>query len=174
MKQINLIAAIGKKMELGFQNQLLCHLPADLKHFKSLTIGHTVVMGRKTWDSLPIKPLPNRRNLVLTSNRNLHFEGAEPIYSPEELLAQINDQEEVFIIGGASVYKTFINIAQKLYITRIEGTFEADVYFPKIDTSRWQLVEETYISNDDKNPYSMIFQTYLAIPEAKPAHPRNN
>lgn len=166
MKHINLIAAVGEKMELGFQNQLLCHLPADLKHFKSLTTGHKVVMGRKTWDSLRIKPLPNRRNIVLTSNRNLHFEGAEAIHSPEELLAQINDQEEVFIIGGASVYKTFINIAQKLYITRIGGTFKADVYFPEIDTGKWQLVEETCISSDDKNPYSMIFQTYLAVPRA--------
>ncbi len=163
MKHINLIAAVGEEMELGFQNQLLCHLPADLKHFKSLTTGHTVVMGRKTWDSLPIKPLPNRRNLVVTSNKNFHFEGAEVIHSPEELLAQIDDNEEVFIMGGASIYKTFIDIAEKLYITRIQGTFKADVYFPEIDTSKWQLVEETCISRDDKNPYSMIFQTYLAI-----------
>ena len=100
---IHIIVAVGNQGEIGYQNQLLCHLPADLKHFKELTTGHTILMGRKTWDSLPKKPLPNRRNIVISRNKELQLEGAEVFTSPEEALKNIGIGEDVFIIGGEQI-----------------------------------------------------------------------
>ena len=162
-QKIHIIAAVGENMELGYQNQLLCHLPADLKHFKTLTTGHTIVMGRKTWDSLPIKPLPHRRNIVLTSNPTFSFEGVESASSVETLFSLLCEDETIFIIGGASLYQTFLPYADKLYLTRIQSSFLADTFFPTIDFTKWRLIEEIVQHKDDKNPYSLIFQTYVPL-----------
>ena len=157
---IHIIVAVGNRGEIGYQNQLLCHLPADLKHFKELTTGHTILMGRKTWDSLPKKPLPNRRNIVISRNKELTLDGAEVFSSPEEALKNIEVGEEVFIIGGEQIYQLFVNKADKIHLTHILADFEADAFFPKIDSEEWELCEENPFEKDEKNPYNFIFQTF--------------
>lgn len=161
MNNISMIAAIGKRNELGLKNQLLCHLPADLKHFKEITSGHTVIMGDVTWHTLPVKPLPKRRNIVMTLDQNAEFEGCEVVHSVEEALKAIENEEKAFIMGGATIYKLFINIASKLYITRIQSEFEADVFFPEIDENRWQIAESSFREKDEKNIYDIEFQTLI-------------
>lgn len=158
---IHIIVAIGNNNEIGYQNQLLCHLPADLKHFKELTSGHTILMGRKTWDSLPKKPLPNRRNIVISRNFNLQLEGAEVFSSPNAALETVKIGEEVFIIGGEQIYKLFINQADIIHLTRILAVFKADAFFPQIDSDEWLLNEEIPFEKDEKNPYNFVFQTYI-------------
>ena len=157
---IHIIVAVGNQGEIGYKNQLLCHLPADLKHFKELTSGHTILMGRKTWDSLPKKPLPNRRNLVISRNKDLQLEGAEVFSSPEDALKNVEIGEEVFIIGGEQIYQLFINKADKIHLTHILADFEADAFFPKINPEEWELCEEVPVEKDEKNPYNFIFQTF--------------
>ena len=157
---IHIIVAVGNRGEIGYQNHLLCHLPADLKHFKELTTGHTILMGRKTWDSLPKKPLPNRRNIVISRNKELTLDGAEVFSSPEEALKNIEVGEEVFIIGGEQIYQLFVNKADKIHLTHILADFEADAFFPKIDSKEWELCEENPFEKDEKNPYNFIFQTF--------------
>ncbi len=162
IRNITLIAVVGNHFELGYQNRLLCHLPKDLHHFKSLTLNHTVVMGRKTWDSLPIKPLPQRRNIVLSRQQPLTLSGAEVFNSINEILAATQNEPELFIIGGASIYQLFLPLANKLHLTRVLSDFRADVYFPKIDFNAWQLVHEEKVPKEKENPYNFTFQTYEA------------
>lgn len=159
-KHLNIIAAVGNNLELGYQNQLLCHLPEDLKRFKTITSGHTVIMGDRTWDSLPRKPLPNRRNIVMTLDRERVFEDCETAHSVEELFAMLNENEEAFIMGGATIYKIFIDMAEKLYLTRILSDFQADVFFPEVDPAKWKMKEDLFIAKDEKNPFDMRFQYY--------------
>ncbi len=163
MSKLNIIAAVGENMELGLNNQLLCHLPADLKHFKSVTSGFPIIMGRKTWDSLPFKPLPNRRNIVITRNRQLNLEGCEVVYSLEEALQLLDHEEECFVIGGATIYKEAISRAAKLYLTRIHASFKADVFFPPFNLNQWKLKEETFNAKDEKHLYDFTFQVYEKI-----------
>ncbi len=158
---IHIIVAAGKRGEIGYKNQLLCHLSADLKHFKELTTGNTVLMGRKTWDSLPKKPLPNRRNIVISRNGDLQLEGAEVFTTPEAALENVRAGEEVFIIGGEQIYQLFVNKADIIHLTRIQTEFEADAYFPEINTEEWKLVEEIPYQKDEKNSYDFVFQTFV-------------
>lgn len=160
MRNLSLIAAIGNHYELGLHNQLLCHLPEDLKYFKSKTLGSPVIMGNKTWESLPIKPLPKRRNIVITRNREAYSDLCEFVHSIEDAMNLVKDEKESFIIGGAKIYASFIDIVGKLYLTRIHSDFEADVFFPKIDENDWTLIEETFKNKDDKNNFDMTFQVY--------------
>ena len=156
---INIIAAIGKNSELGFENHLLCHLPNDLRHFKDLTTGHAVAMGSKTWDSLPKKPLPGRRNIVLTRSRS-RVEGAEVARSAEDILEiAAKEEKALFIIGGAEVYKIFMPHADKLYLTKIVSEFVADVWFPEIDPGEWQVSDIEFVKKDEKNQYDLYFKT---------------
>lgn len=155
---ISIIAAVGKNLELGYNNSLLCHLPKDLKRFKEITSGHTVIMGMKTWLSLPKKPLPNRRNIVVT-HQNINLEGAEIASSIEEVLWKVQNEQETFVIGGAAMYKLFLPYANKLYLTRIVSYFAADTWFPEIDNNEWQLIENEYSEKDDKNKFDLYFQT---------------
>ena len=160
MKHLNMIVAVGNRLELGFNNQLLCHLPEDLKRFKAITSGCTVLMGDRTWESLPKKPLPNRRNIVLTLDKTLVYPDCEMAYSIEEALALLDEQEEAFIIGGATIYRIFIDKIDKLYITRILSDFEADAFFPEVDFSKWDLVEDEFFPKDEKNIHDLQFQCY--------------
>ncbi|MDR3046374.1 MAG: dihydrofolate reductase [Bacteroidales bacterium] len=160
---LSAIAAVGNNFELGYKNQLLCHLPADLKWFKKITSGHPVIMGDKTWESLTIKPLPNRQNIVMTLDKAAQFQNCDTAYSIEEAIALVADDEEAFIIGGATIYNLFINKINKLYLTKIQSNFEADVYFPKVDFSRWVLKEDLFLPKDEKNIYDLHFQTYELI-----------
>ena len=158
---IHIIVAAGNRGEIGYQNQLLCHLSADLKNFKELTTGHTVLMGRKTWDSLPKKPLPNRRNIVISRNHNLQLEGAEVFTTPEAALETVKVGEEVFIIGGEQIYQLFVNKADIIHLTRIQAKFDADAFFPEINTEEWKLIEEIPHQKDEKNSYDFVFQTFV-------------
>ena len=155
-----MIAAVGQRLELGYQNQLLCHLPVDLKHFKEITSGHTVLMGDRTWDSLPKKPLPNRRNIVITLD-DIEFEGVETVHSIEAALKLVADDEEAFVMGGATMYRLFLPYADRLYLTRIHSSFTADVFFPSLVEDEWILVEEEFKPKDERNIYDLSFQTLI-------------
>lgn len=133
---ISMIAAVGKSLELGKNNDLIWHFKEDMKFFKETTTGHTVVMGRKTFESLP-KALPNRRNIVISSNKDYVAEGAEVVTSLEEAL-KIIENEDAFIIGGGTIYKAFLPYADKLYLTEIDDAcLEADTFFPVFDKSEF-------------------------------------
>lgn len=158
---ISLIAAIGKNNELGKGNTLLWHLPADMKHFKQITTLHPVIMGRKTFESIG-KPLPNRRNIVITRNVNYKRDDVELAYSLNEALDLFPDQnEEIFIIGGAELYKQTMPIADKLYITHIDAEDKkADAFFPEIIPIVWNEISHTEHEIDEKNPLNYTFSTY--------------
>lgn len=158
---INLIVAIAENNAIGIAGDLLCHLPNDLKHFKEITTGATVVMGKNTFFSLPRRPLPNRRNIVLTTDTEFAYENTEVAHSIEQLYTLLNDEEEVFIIGGGKVYEQFINAVDKLYVTHIHHTWkDADTFFPKIDPNTWQCVSTQRNEADEKNPYPYTFAVY--------------
>ncbi len=167
---ISLIAAIGKNNELGKRNTLLWNMPADMKHFRETTALHAVIMGRKTFESLgrsptgePIgKPLSNRRNVVITRDTNYKKEGIEIAYSLSEAVNLFPDQsEEIFVIGGAEIYKQAIPIANKLYITHINATDkEADAFFPEIIPIVWNEVSHEEHEANEKNPFSYTFSIY--------------
>jgi dihydrofolate reductase len=161
---VSIIVATGRNNEIGRKGGLLCHLPADLRHFKELTAGHAVVMGRRTFDSLPKGPLPERRNVVISRNLDLQIDGAEVVSSLDLALVKLRDENEVFIIGGAQIYKQAIDIADRLYLTKIHSTFaDADVFFPKIDFSRWRETGRETFSADEKNPFPFSFVEYEAF-----------
>jgi dihydrofolate reductase len=155
---ISIIVAIAEDNGIGYKNNLLWHLPEDLKRFKKLTIGNTVIMGKKTWESLPRKPLPGRKNIVITDDKNDCFESGITAYSIEEALSKCGKDEEIFIIGGGSIYRQFMPMADRLYITHIHKKAQADIYFPAIDPDIWEPVEkEEHLSlNDGAVPYTYV------------------
>ncbi|MDP4290346.1 MAG: dihydrofolate reductase [Bacteroidota bacterium] len=161
MAELILIAAIDQNNGLGYKNHLLCHLHDDLKNFKRLTSGHTVVMGHKTWDSLSVKPLPNRKNIVLSRQSNATFAAGVASMSVNDLLASCSEDEKVFIMGGAEVYKQFIAIADRLIITHIQHSFIADVFFPEIDEEKWIKIKETKHPNDERHAYAFNICEYV-------------
>ena len=158
---ISIIVAIAENYAIGKKGDLLCHLPADLKHFKDITTGKTVLMGERTFFSLPKHPLPNRRNIVLTDVPGKTFDGAEAVYSLDELCAKVQGEEEAFVIGGGMVYRQMIERADKLYITHIHHSWEdADTFFPEINPAVWKQLSAERHEADDKNPYDYTFATY--------------
>jgi len=158
---VSIVVATGRNNEIGKAGNLLCHLPADLKHFKEITSGHTVIMGRKTYQSLPKGPLPNRRNIVISRNTHLKVEGAEVYSSLDYAFIRLINKDEVFVIGGAQIYEQALPLADKIYLTKIHADFpDADVFFPKIDLSVWQETDRETFFADEKNPYSFSFIEY--------------
>ena len=163
---ISIIVAIAENYAIGKKGDLLCHMPADLKHFKAITSGHTVMMGERTFLSLPKHPLPNRRNIVLTDVPGKTFEGAETVYSIDEMVKRLQVtgdglQEEAFVIGGGMVYRQMMPRADKLYITHIHHSWEdADTFFPEIKAEEWQLLGATHYPADENNPYPYTFAEY--------------
>ncbi|GHV26649.1 dihydrofolate reductase [Bacteroidia bacterium] len=156
--KISIIVAVGKNNEIGQGNDLLCHLPADLNHFKEITSGHTIIMGRKTFESLPKGALPNRKNIVISRNKDLKIEGATVYDSLDYALLKLIDEEEVFIIGGAQIYRQMLPDADKLYLTKIHADFpEADVFFPEIKYNEWKEISRETFPADEKNRYSFTF-----------------
>jgi len=151
---ISIIVAIAKNYAIGKDNKLLWHIPDDLKRFKKITKGHTVIMGRNTYFSLPIKPLPERRNIVISDIIGEEFDGCEVVNSIEEALEKVKSENEVFIIGGASIYKAFLPLANKLYLTIIEKDFEGDVFFPEINFDEWKVIEKTEVPFDENLGFS--------------------
>lgn len=159
---ISIIVAISDNNAIGRAGDLLCHMPDDLKHFKAITGGHTVMMGERTFFSLPKHPLPNRRNIVLTDQAGKTFDGAEAVYSLDEMQAAVAGEDEAFVIGGGMVYRQMMPRADKLYITHIHHTWDdADTFFPEIDPEVWQCTAEEKHPADDKNPYDYTFAEYI-------------
>ncbi len=158
---MNIIVAISENYAIGKSGDLLCYLPDDLKHFKALTTGATVVMGKKTFFSLPRRPLPNRRNIVLTRDVTFVQEGVDVAHSIPDLLTMLMPEERVFIIGGGEVYRQFMPLAKQLHITHIHHSWEdADTFFPDIDPTIWECTDEEHHEADDKHPYAFTFATY--------------
>ncbi|WP_396638574.1 dihydrofolate reductase [Maribacter sp. R77961] len=158
-----MIAAAAENNALGKDNDLLWHLPDDFKRFKKLTTGHKIIMGRKTFESFP-KPLPNRVHIIITRDKNYTtpFEDCIIVHSLEEALKLIVN-ENVFIIGGGEIYEQGLPFSNKIELTRVHGTFEADTFFPNIDTKLWELVIEEHHPADEKHKYAFTYLTYHKI-----------
>ncbi len=154
---LGLVVAISSNNAIGKDNQLLWHLPADLRHFKNITSGHTIIMGRKTYDSIG-KPLPNRRNIVITRQKGLQIEGIEVVNSLAEALS-LCKQEEVYIIGGAEIYRQAISLCDKIELTRVHQDFDADAFFPELDNAIWKEVWKEDHLPDEKNKFAYTFST---------------
>ena len=158
---ISIIAAVAQNLAIGYQNKLLYWLPNDLKRFKALTTGHTIIMGRRTFESLPKGALPNRRNVVLTHSQAT-FPGAETFPSLEAALASCAQDEEVYIIGGASVYKEALPLANRLCLTEIADTpTQADAFFPRFSEEEWVIAEKEEHDVDEKHQYHYSFTDYV-------------
>ena len=160
MKKISIIVAIAKNYAIGLNNDLLWHIPEDMKRFKKITVGHQVIMGRMTYLSLPFRPLKNRTNIVITDNPAETFEGCVTVHSIEDALKLCNETEESFIIGGGSVYRQFLPLCNKLYLTVVHKDFDADIFFPQIDFTEWKLVEQEDFDESSELGFSYSFLTF--------------
>ena len=158
-KRISIVVAISENNAIGKNNQLLWHLPADLKHFKFITSGHTIVMGRKTYDSIG-KPLPNRRNIVI-SRQDLTIDGIEIAHSMEDALALCENEKQIFIIGGAEIYKHCMDFTDQIFLTTVHSTFEGDAFFPILDPHKWQEISKEHHLPDEKNALAYTFSTLI-------------
>ncbi len=155
-KNISIIVAIAQNFAIGKNNDLLFHLPNDLKHFKEITTGKTIIMGRNTLLSLPKWPLPNRRHIVISDSKDECLEGCEMASSIEAAIDLVKDEQEAFIIGGGMIYKQFYPLAGKLYLTLVHKDFDADVYFPQIDYTEWS-EESREDFFDEKNNFNYSY-----------------
>jgi dihydrofolate reductase len=172
---LSIISAIANNNEIGMKNELLWDLPIDMKHFRETTSGHPVIMGQRTFESLgtdvnglPGRPLPNRRNIVLTLDKDFKRENIEVYYSIDDLEIALNEtlrkDEEAFIIGGGQIYKLFINKTNRLYITHVNASFpDADTYFPIIEKDKWKVLSEDKHQKDEKNVYDCNFVIYEKV-----------
>ncbi len=156
---ISFVVAIGQNNVMGKDNAIPWHIPADLKFFKKVTMGHPIVMGRKTYDSIG-KPLPGRENIIMTRNQHYAQEGCTIIHTVEELLKLEEKNEEVCVIGGAEIFKITFPHADRLYLTKINHEFEGDTFFPDFDESEWKIISEEKGPKDEKNPYDYTFFIY--------------
>lgn len=157
---ITLIAAAAENNALGKDNDLLWHLPNDFKRFKEITSGHHIIMGRKTFESFP-KPLPNRTHIIITRQKEYLVENCIVVHSLEEAIAIAPKNEEVFIIGGAQIYEQSIPLADKIDLTRVHTSLDADAFFPEFIASEWNLVFSEKHFKDEKHQYDFTFETYL-------------
>ncbi len=163
---LSIIVAIAENNAIGKAGGLLCHLPNDLKHFKEITTGSTLLMGERTYLSLPRRPLPKRRNIVITTQLDWKQEGVEVAHSIDEALALVQDEKEAFVIGGGSIYKQMLPYAEKLHITHIHHCWDdADTFFPEIAPSEWELLSQEEHTADEKNPYPYSFAEYTRTPK---------
>ncbi len=160
MKKISIIAAIAENNAIGKENKLLWHISNDLKRFRRITTGHTVVMGKNTFKSLPGGPLPDRRNIVISDNRNDKFNGCIMAYSIDDAINKCDGGKENFIIGGGTIYAQFLKYATKLYITRIYKSFDADIFFPELNYEEWTEIEREDYPPDERNGLAYSFITY--------------
>ncbi|POY36069.1 dihydrofolate reductase [Solitalea longa] len=156
---LSIIVAKAKNNVIGNNNTLIWHLPADLKYFKKLTTGNTIIMGRKTYDSIG-KPLPNRRNIVISRNKDLKLEGCEVTDSLDAAISISESDNEVFIIGGAEIYKQAIDRSDTLYVTEVKSSFDGDAFFPEISNNEWTEVQREDHVADEKNKIDYSFVTY--------------
>ncbi len=160
MNNISIIVAVDKNNGIGHKGDQLAYISGDLKRFKALTTGHTIVMGRKTFEALPKGALPNRRNIVITRRKDFKPEGCDVFNSVDDVLKNISNDEELFVIGGGEIYKAFLPFSNKIYLTVIEHSFsDADTFFPEIDKNEWQTIEEKGPFADDKSGLSYRYIT---------------
>lgn len=161
-KNISIIAALADNYVIGGNNELLWHISDDLKRFKKLTSGHTIIMGKKTYLSLPIRPLPNRKNVVLSKTGfSDSSSGYIVVSTVEEALREADSQEETFVIGGGEIYKLFLPLVNKMYLTRIHRNFEGDTFFPEFAENEWELKSEERITTDPQNEFDYSFQLWV-------------
>ena len=156
---ISIIVAAAENNAIGYKNKLLWHMPADLKYFKKTTMGHTVIMGRKTYESVG-KPLPGRRNIIITRQKDYTAPGTQIVHSLKQAIALCDRQEESFIVGGAEIYAEALGYTDRIYMTLIYAEFQADTFFPPVDQKLWHLVSESYHDADASNPYDYNFMIY--------------
>jgi dihydrofolate reductase len=156
---LELVVAVDEQGGIGKNNQLLWHLPADLKHFKEITTGHPIIMGRKTYDSIG-RALPNRRNIVISRQADLRIEGVEIADSLNNAIALAGNENKAFIIGGAEIFKQAMPFISTIHLTIVHHIFEADTFFEKPDPSTWEAIETETHQADEKNAYSYTFITY--------------
>jgi len=159
---ITIIAAIGKNGELGKNNDLIWHLPNDLKRFKKITLGHHVIMGRKTFESLG-KPLPNRKTIIITRNSDFNIDDCTTVNSLEAALKAAAADPNPYILGGAEIYHQAIKIADRLDLTLVDANFEADAFFPQIDASLWKETSRQDFKADENHQYNYSFVTYKKV-----------
>lgn len=155
---ISIIAAMDRNRLIGCDNRLPWRLPADLRHFQSVTMGKPIVMGRKTWESL-VTPLPGRTNIVITRDRNYIAPNGVIVHSPEEALSTAGEVAEVMIIGGANLYEQMLPRADRLYLTQVESFFAGDAWFPELNPDDWLRESIEPHKPDEKNPYAYCFET---------------
>lgn len=156
-----IIAAAAENNALGKDNQLLWHLPEDFKRFKTLTSGHFIIMGRKTFESFP-KPLPNRTHIIITRQPNYQApEGCIVVTSLEKAMELCPKNEEAFVIGGGEIYQQALGVVDKIDVTRVHTTLDADTFFPTIDPTLWEMVFEEFHPKDDKHAFDFTFLTYV-------------
>lgn len=158
-----IVVAMDRKNGIGLENRMLWHLPADLKHFKSITSGHPVIMGRRTFESIG-KPLPNRTNIVISRKKDWFQEGILIVGSIKEALKFAKKiDENIFILGGGNIYEQTMDLTDKLEVTRVNAECDADTFFPEIDMKIWQMTDEVNFASDEKNRFDMKFQTFERI-----------
>ena len=161
MSKLALIVAVARNNVIGSGNTIPWYCPADLQYFKRTTMGAPVLMGRKTWDSLKIQPLPGRQNIIVTRDTELQIESCDVVNSIEAGLELVKNEPRVFIIGGEDIYKQVLPRADELYITHVDTDVEGDRFFAEISLQGWQLTKEESRSADEKNPYDLIFKVYV-------------
>ena len=157
---IIMIAAVAENNALGKDNELVWHLPNDFKRFKTLTSGHHIIMGRKTFESFP-EPLPNRTHIIITRQKNYQAEGCIIVDSIEKALSICPKDEDSFIIGGGEIYTLGLAYTDKIEITRVHSSFEADAYFPEINKKDWKLEKYEFNEKDEKHKYDYTYETYI-------------
>ncbi len=157
---LNIIVAVAQNNAIGKDNKLLWHLSEDLKYFKKTTLGSPIIMGRKTWESLPFKPLPKRENVVISTNKDYKVEGATLVHSTKEAVEYCKKFEKIFVIGGETIYKALMPYCDRLYITKVYKDFEADTFFPNIDASIWALEFQSQMHKDEESGLEFQFLVY--------------
>ena len=159
-KKLSAIVAVDHDWAIGKNGDLLCHLPADLKHFKSITMGHPIIMWRKTFESFPKGPLPGRQNIVVTRNASYQHDGVTVAHSIDEAVEKSDETDEIFFIGGAHIYRSVIDAIDTLHLTRINAHFSgADTFFPAINPDEWEVTEQADFQPDEKNTFAYSFIT---------------
>lgn len=159
---LSIIVAAAENNVIGRDNGLIWKLSADLKHFKALTTGHTIIMGRKTFESIG-RPLPNRRNVIISRNPAYRAEGCEVVESIDDALKLVEDENESFIVGGGTIYKALWDRAERIYLTRVHTRAEGDTFIPELETGRWELLGQENFPADDRNEFAYSFITYQRV-----------
>lgn len=161
---LSIIAAVAANRAIGKDNDLMWHISEDLKHFKKLTVGHSIVMGRKTFESFPVRPLPKRRNIIITRQADYHCPSCDIVDQPNKAIELCRGEEEVFIGGGAGIYAHFLNQADIMYLTHVHKAFEGDTFFPEFDSERWEIIAESETKTDAKSGLDFHFAEYIRKP----------